>query len=58
MDPIRSISRREPAVNRVDALPRLRLLTPAEREEQRRMRDALRRERAAKDRRGRADQSS
>jgi hypothetical protein len=58
MDPIRPIARREPQVSRVDAIPRVRLLTPAEREEARRQREALRREREAKERRGRADQSS
>jgi hypothetical protein len=47
MDPIRPITRREPAVSRVDALqaaqPARRLLTPAEREEARRRREEARR---------------
>jgi hypothetical protein len=57
MDPIRPITRREPSIGRVDAVPRVRLLTPAEREEARRQREALRRQREAQERRGRADQS-
>jgi hypothetical protein len=46
MDPIRPITRRDPAVSRVDALdaaaPARRLLTPAEREEARRRREEAR----------------
>jgi len=47
MDPIRPITRRDPAVSRVDALqgaqPARRLLSPAEREEARRRREEARR---------------
>jgi hypothetical protein len=47
MDPIRPITRRDPAVSRVDALQATqaarRLLTPAEREEARRRREEARR---------------
>jgi hypothetical protein len=57
MEPIRPIKYGEPAIRRVDALPRVRLLSPEEREEARRLREKLRRERAAKDRQGRADHS-
>ena len=46
MDPIRPITRRDPAVSRVDgldeAMPTRRLLTPAEREEARRRREEAR----------------
>jgi hypothetical protein len=46
MDPIRPITRRDPAVSRVDGLdavpPARRLLTPAEREEARRRREDAR----------------
>jgi hypothetical protein len=56
MEPIRPITRRDPAVSRVDALdatpPVRRLLTPAEREEARKQREAARKrvhERAGRD---------
>jgi hypothetical protein len=47
-EPIRPITRREPAP--IDPVPKVRLLTPAEREEARRQREALRKRRAAKER--------
>jgi hypothetical protein len=56
MDPIRPISRREAALRELEPVRRVVLLTPAEREEARRVREALRRRRAAQDRNARADQ--
>ena len=53
-DPIRPISR-EDAVARIVNVPRLPLLTPQEREEARRQREALRKQRAAKERGPRAE---
>jgi hypothetical protein len=53
-DHIRPISRND-SVNRVVNAPRLKLLTPEEREEARREREALRKRRAAKERQQRAD---
>ena len=53
-DHIRPISRRE-SVDRVQNLPRAKLLTPEEREEARREREALRKRRAAKEAQRRAD---
>ena len=53
-DIIRPISRND-AVDRVVNMPRVKLLTPEEREEARREREALRKQRAAKGRQQRAD---
>ena len=53
-DHIRPISRND-SVDRVRNLPRVKLLTPEEREEARREREALRKQRDAKERRGRAE---
>ena len=52
-DPIRiqPVSRRE-SVDRVLNTPRVKLLTPEEREQARREREALRKQRAAQDRSG------
>jgi hypothetical protein len=61
--PIRPVDWREPSVTAagaVDAVPRVRLLTPAEREAARRRREALRRarEQSAQVPRGAADHSA
>jgi hypothetical protein len=61
--PIRPVDWREPAVTApgaVDAVPRVRLLTPAEREAARRRREALRKAKAAAHQvpRGTADHSA
>jgi hypothetical protein len=53
-DIIRPISRND-AVDRVQNLPRTKLLTPEEREEARREREALRKRLAAKEAQRRAD---
>jgi hypothetical protein len=53
-DPIRPISRND-AVERVLNLPRPKLLTPEEREQARRDREALRKRRAAQEQRRRAE---
>jgi hypothetical protein len=48
---VQPLSRRD-AVDRVVNAPRVKLLTPEEREEARRQREALRKQRGAKDRSG------
>jgi hypothetical protein len=46
--PLEPIRRDEPAVKRVDAIPRVRLLTPAEREQAKREREERRRKRGSR----------
>lgn len=48
MDPIYRVTRREPGAPPVEPVDRLRLLSPAEREEARRKREEKRREAAAR----------